>query len=316
MSSSMRALLTWECPIALLEPLERMGVAVERMPRQESEPDLVHAMADKHALLCHPFAPITRAAIDAAPDLRVISTVAVGYNNIDLAACKARGIVVGHTPGVVVEATADVTFGLIIGSMRRLFSGDRYVRAGKWTDGMDALGSDLAGKTLGILGMGAIGMSVARRARASNMKIAYTNRKPRSDAGDAQFCTFDELLAIADCLVILAPLSPETTKIIDAAALAKLRPGAYLVNAARGGLVDTQALYDALKSGRLAGAAVDVLDPEPIGADHPLLTLPTFSISPHVGTASIETRMAMARMCVGNAAAGLRGEPLLAAVPL
>ena len=316
MSDSSRALITWDCPPQLLEPLEALGVTVERAPRQDLEAEMLHAIADKVALLCHPFAPVTQAVIDAAPLLRVVSTVAVGYDNIDLAALRQRGIPLGHTPGVVVEATADVTFGLILGVMRRMFSGDRFVRAGKWTGGMDVLGTDLAGKTLGILGMGAIGMSVARRARASNMKIAYFNRNRRDDAPDATYCTLDELLATADCLCILAPLSPQTHRIVDAAAIAKMKRGAYLVNAARGGLVDTQALYDALESGRLAGAAVDVLDPEPIDADHPLLTLPTFSITPHIGTGSIETRMAMARMCVANAVAGLRGEPLLAAVVL
>lgn len=311
-----RALITWDCPPPLLEPLEALGVTVEHTSRQDSETEMRAALGDKVALLCHPFSPVTRAMIDAAPHLRVVSTVAVGYNNIDLGALRDRGIPLGHTPGVVVEATADITFGLILGVMRRMFSGDRYVRDGKWMGGMDALGNDLAGKTLGIFGMGAIGMSVARRARASNMKIAYSNRNRRDDAPDATYCSFDELLATADCLCILAPLSPETHHIINAAALAKMKPGAYLVNAARGGLVDTQALHDALASGRLAGAAVDVLDPEPIGADHPLLTLPTFSITPHIGTGSVETRMAMARMCIANAVAGLRGEPLLAAVAL
>ncbi|GAC1443198.1 MAG: D-glycerate dehydrogenase [Vulcanimicrobiaceae bacterium] len=316
MSELQRALITWDCPAAVLDPLRAIGVAVEQVSFQGDEGEMCRAIADKAALLCHPFAPVTRAVIDAAPNLRVVSTVAVGYNNIDLAALRDRAIPLGHTPGVVVAATADITFGLIIGIMRRMFSGDRYVRAGRWTTAMDALGNDLAGKTLGILGMGAIGMAVARRARASDMRVAYHNRTPRADASEATYCTFDELLATADCLCILAPLSPQTQRIVDAGALAKLRPGAFLVNAARGGLVDTDALYDALASGRLAGAAVDVLDPEPIGADHPLLTLPTFAITPHIGTASHETRGAMARLCVANAVAGLRGEPLVARVAL
>ncbi len=316
MPDHLRALITWDCPPSLLNPLREIGVTVEHTPRQDLEADLLRKIADKAALLCHPFSPISRAVIEAAPHLRVVSTVAVGYNNIDLAVLRERGIPLGHTPGVVVEATADITYGLILAVMRRMISGDRYVRAGSWLGGMDALGNDLAGKTLGIFGMGAIGMSVARRARASNMQIAYTNRNPRSDAGDARFCTFDELLATADCLCILAPLSPQTHRIVDAAALAKMKRGAYLVNAARGGLVDTQALYDALASGHLAGAAVDVLDPEPIGADHPLLGLPTFSITPHIGTGSIETRTSMQRLCIANAVAGLLGEPLLSGVPL
>jgi len=316
MLQSLRALITWDCSPALLEPLRALDVAVEHIPHQDDEAELCRAIADKHALLCHPFARVTRAVIDAAPQLRVVSTVAVGYDNIDLAPLRERNIPLGHTPGVVVESTADVTYGLILGVMRRLFSGDRYVRANAWPGGMDALGNDLAGKLLGIVGMGAIGMSVARRARASGMRIAYTNRNPRADAGDAAFLPLGELLANADCLCVLAPLSVETYRLVDAAALAKMKRGAYLVNAARGAIVDTGALYDALASGHLAGAAVDVLDPEPIGADHPLLSLPTFTITPHVGTGTVETRRAMASLCVANAAAGLRGEPLVAQVAL
>lgn len=292
-----------------------MDVEIERLERQESVPDMIAAIAGKHALLCHPFAPLRREILDAGGDLRVVSTVAVGYDNIDIAALRERGIAIGHTPGVVVESTADVTYALILGIMRRIFIGDRYVRAGSWLGGMDALGNDLAGKTLGIVGMGAIGMAVARRARASGMRIAYANRRPRTDAGDAKFLSFDELLAAADCVCVLAPFSRETAKMFDATAFAKMKSGAYFVNAARGGIVDTQALHDTLASGHLAAAGVDVLDPEPIGADHALLALPNFFITPHIGTATYETRGAMAARCVANAVAGLRGEPLLSPVP-
>lgn len=274
------------------------------------------AMSDVHALLCHPFAPITRAVIMSAPALRVVSTVAVGYDNIDLGALRERRIPLGHTPGVVVESTADLTYALILGIMRRMFAGDRYVRSGAWPAGSDALGNDLAGKTLGIVGMGAIGMALARRARASGMRVVYANRRPRSDAPEATYATFDELLRTADCVTVLAPFSPETAKMFDARAFAAMKAGAYFVNAARGGIVGTQALHDALASGHLAAAAVDVLDPEPIGADHPLLRLTNFFITPHIGTATHETRGAMAALCIANAVAGLRGEPLLTPVNL
>ena len=240
----------------------------------------------------------------------------MGYDNIDVAAFVRRGIAVGHTPGVVVESTADLTYGLILAVMRRVLAGDRFVRAGGWTRGLDAFGNDLYGKRLGILGMGAIGTAVARRALASGMEIAYTNRSPKADLPfAATFVTREELFATADCLCVLAPLTNETRGIVDAKALTSMKRGAYLVNAARGGLVDTAALYDALASSHLTAAAVDVLDPEPIGADHPLLTLPNFFITPHVGTATVETRGAMAALCVANAVAGLRGEPLPAPVP-
>ncbi len=292
-----------------------MDVEIVRLDRQEAQDEMRAAIADKHALLCHPFAPVTRAVLDAAPDLRVVSTVAVGYDNIDLVALRARGIPLGHTPSVVVESTADLTYALILGSMRRVFAGDRYVRAGSWVHGLDALGNDLAGKTLGIVGLGAIGMAVARRARASGMRVTYANRRPREDAGEATFATFETLLREADCICVLVPLTAQTTKMFDARAFATMKRGAYFVNAARGGIVDTDALYDALASGQLAAAAVDVLEPEPIGAGHPLLTLPNFFITPHIGTATYETRGAMAALCVANAVAGLRGEPLITPVP-
>lgn len=314
MAQALHALITFDCPPEVLEPLRALGVHIERSPPQDSEAQMCRAIANKHALLCHPFAPVTRAVIAAAPYLRVVSTAAVGYDNIDLAELRERGIALGHTPGLVVEATADVAYALILGVMRRMFSGDRYARAGGWLASPDALGHDLAGKVLGILGMGAIGMAVARRARASGMSIAYANRRPRSDAPEASYLSLDALLAAADCLCILAPLSPQTYRLVDAAALAKMKPGAYLVNAARGAIVDTHALYDALASGRLAGAAVDVIDPEPIGPGHPLLSLATFSLTPHIGTSTVETRLAMTRLCVANAAAALRGEPMPAAV--
>jgi glyoxylate reductase len=316
---AMRALLTWPCPPSILAPLAAMGVSIESLaPGAETSAGMQAAIVGKDALLCHPFVPVDAAVVEAGHErLRVISTYAVGYDNIDLGACRKYGIPVGHTPGVVVEATADIAYALILSVMREIIAGDRYVRAGKWMGGLAPLGRDLFGKTLGILGMGAIGKAVARRALASGMRIAYTNRRPAAGAPtEVEFVSFDALLERSDCLVILAPLSAQTRGIIGAAALAKLKPGAFLVNAARGPLVDSQALYDALAGGRLAGAAVDVVDPEPLPADHPLLTLPNFFVTPHIGTATVETRHAMATLSVANAVAGLRGEPLPAAVPL
>ncbi|MDQ2857677.1 MAG: D-glycerate dehydrogenase [Candidatus Eremiobacteraeota bacterium] len=316
MTGTFRALLDWDCPPELLEPLVRMGVSVERAPGEHSEAALCEAISQTHALICAPWTPVTRAVVAAADALRVVSTVAVGYDNLDVAALRERGIRVGHTPGVVVEATADLTYGLILAVMRRIIAGDRYVRSDRWPSGLDALGHDLHGKTLGIIGLGAIGSSVARRALASGMKIAYTNRRPKSDAPpQAAFMALDDLLAKADCVCVLAPLSESTRGMIDAPALAKMKRGSYLVNAARGGLVDETALYGALASGHLAGAAADVMEPEPIGGDHPLLSLPNFFITPHIGTATYETRAAMGQLCIANAVAGLRGEALPAEVP-
>jgi len=317
--SPFRVLLAWPCPEPILAPLTALGVAFERLDPGPQPSDLVRErIKDVDALLCHPGTTVDAAVVAAGSGrLRVVSTVAVGYDNIDVAACRAHGIAVGHTPGVVVESTADLTYGLVLAVMRGIIAGDRFVRAGTWTTRQLPLGHDLARKTLGIFGMGAIGTAVARRAVVSGMRIAYTNRRPAANApAGAVQLAFDELLAQADCLVILAPLGEQTRGIIGREALAKLKTGAYLVNAARGPLVDSDALYDALTSGRLAGAAVDVSDPEPLPADHPLLTLPNFFITPHIGTSTIETRSAMAALMVANAVAGLRGEPLPAAVPI
>jgi glyoxylate reductase len=313
----MRALITWPCPADILAPLTDMGVILDPLARgADNEAGMCAAVAGKDALLCHPWVPVNATVLDAGKQLRIVSTYAVGYDNIDVAACKARGILLGHTPGVVVEPTADVTYALILSVMRQIIAGDQYVRTGAWLKGIAPHGVDLWGRTLGIIGMGAIGSAVARRAMASGMKIAYTNRRPKPDApAGAEFLALDDLLARADCIVVLAPLNAETRGMIGPAEFAKMKPGAFFVNAARGALVNTQALYDALASGHLRGAAVDVLEPEPIGADHPLLTLPNFFITPHIGTATDDTRRSMAMLMVANAVAGLRGDPLPAAVP-
>jgi glyoxylate reductase len=316
--SQFKVLLTWPCPEPILAPLADLGVAFDRKALVgPTSATMQAAIVGVDALLCHPGIPVDATVIAAADRLRVVSTVAVGYDNIDVAACRARGIAVGHTPGVVVESTADLTFGLLLTVMRGIIAGDRFVRGGGWETANLPLGHDLLGKTLGVLGMGAIGTAVAKRAAVSGMRIAYHNRRPAPNApADAAYLTFDELLAQADALVVLAPLSEHTRGIIGGAALAKMKPGAYLVNAARGPLVDATALYDALAAGRLGGAAVDVSDPEPMSADHPLLTLPNFFITPHIGTSTVETRTTMAKLMVANAVAGLRGEPLPAAVPV
>jgi glyoxylate reductase len=200
--------------------------------------------------------------------------------------------------------------------MRGIISGDRFVRTGRWLSGQAPLGHDLQAKTLGIVGMGAIGTAVARRASASGMTIVYTNRRPAAATPvPAQFLALTDLLARADCVVILAPLTAATHGMMNAEAFAQMKRGAYFINAARGPLVDSGALYEALVSGQLGGAAVDVVDPEPLPSEHPLLALPNFFITPHIGTATYETRKAMVRLMVANAVAGVRGEPLPAAVP-
>ncbi len=252
----------------------------------------------------------------AGPGLRVVSNYAVGYDNIDVAAFTARGVAVGNTPGVLTETTADLAFALLAAAARRVAEGDRHVRAGRWrTWGpMLLMGPDLHGATLGIVGFGRIGQAVARRAAGFGMTILYWSRTrlPPSEeaAHGVTWATFDDLLARSDFVSIHASLSPATHHLIDAAALARMKPGAILVNTARGPIVDQAALADALRAGTIAGAALDVTDPEPIAMDDPLLALDNCLIVPHIGSASPATRGRMAAMAAANLLAGVRGEPL------
>jgi lactate dehydrogenase-like 2-hydroxyacid dehydrogenase len=258
--------------------------------------------------------------LDAAPGLVVVSNMAVGVDNIDVAACTARGIPVGHTPGVLTETTADTAFALMMMAARRLVEGVDYVRAGKWGpwEADLLLGSDVHNTTLGIVGLGRIGAAVARRARGFGMRILYHNRRPDPAAEaelGAEYRTLDALLAEADHVVILVPLSDATRHLIGRREFAIMQPTATLVNAARGPIVDPMALYEALRDGAIAAAGLDVTDPEPIPLDDPLLTLPNCIVVPHLGSASRRTREAMAGLATDNLIAGLIGHPMRAVNP-
>jgi glyoxylate reductase len=248
--------------------------------------------------------------------LRVVSNFAVGYDNIDLAACARRGIAVGNTPGVLTETTADLAWALILAAARRVAEADRYVRAGEWrTWGpMLFLGSDVHGSTLGIVGLGRIGQAVARRAAGFGMTILYHGRSRVDEAMeaalDARFVELDELLEQSDIVSLHVALAPETRGLIDAAALARMKPTAVLVNTARGPVVDPVALAAALRGGTIAAAALDVTDPEPISPDDPLLQLPNCLVVPHIASATRATRGRMAAMAAANLIAGVRGESL------
>ena len=281
------------------------------MPRDR----LLAAVADADGLYCMLTDAIDVELLEAAPQLRAISTMAVGVDNIDVAACTTRGIPVGHTPDVLTETTADLAFALMLAAARRIGEGIDFVRAGKWGpwDPELLLGEEVHGSAIGIVGMGRIGSAVARRARGFGMRVLYHNRSPVGDT-DAEYRSFDDLLADADHVVVLTPLSEETHHLIDAAALARMKPTATLVNAARGPIVDPAALYEALRDGVIAAAALDVTDPEPIPADDPLLTLPTCIVIPHLGSASRRTRVAMADLAGENLAAALRGKRMQACV--
>jgi glyoxylate reductase len=274
---------------------------------------LLKWLADAEGLFCSGDVQVDDELLSCAPKLRVIVKSAVGYDNIDIEACTRRGIPVGYTPGVLVEATADLTFGLLLTVARRLHEGWDRVRAGKWENNTEIpFGIDLYGKKLGIVGMGQIGAAVAKRAQASGMIVLYTNRRRRRDEEKIQatYVKLDKLLEESDFVVVLTPLTKETRGMFGAEQFSKMKRTAYFINAARGAIVDTDSLVQALKDGQIAYAALDVTDPEPLPPDHPLLTLPNVFITPHMGSATIETRNRMALLAVDNLLAGLEGKRL------
>ena len=265
--------------------------------------------------------PIDEAVIEAArPTLKVISQMAVGYDNVDVQTARVRGIPVGHTPDVLTDATADLTFALLLASARRIVEGMDYIRDGNWiTWGPKILlGADVTGATLGIIGLGRIGRAVAERAKAFKMNLlTYSPRATFSDALEvgAMPVSLDALLTESDFVSIHAPLSDATRHMIDAEALAKMKPTAVLINTSRGPVVDQKALVDALKNGTIRAAALDVTDPEPMAADDPLLQLPNCIVAPHIGSATVQTRDKMAQIAAKNLLAGLKGDPLPHPVP-
>lgn len=267
-------------------------------------------------LLCTLNDRIDGALMDAAgAGLKIISQMAVGYDNIDVAAAAQRGIPVGNTPGVLTDATADLAFALLLAHTRRIVEGVEYIRAGRWRtwEPMALLGGDLSGATLGIIGLGRIGRAVARRASGFDMRlIAYSPTCPPEDAAalSVTLVGWEMLLRESDYVSVHVPLNAQTRHLINREALALMKPTAVLINTARGGVVDQRALYDALVGGVIGGAALDVTDPEPMPPDDPLLRLSNVTIVPHIGSASQRTRDKMARMAADNLLAGVRGEPL------
>lgn len=250
-----------------------------------------------------------------APRLRVVSNYAVGVDNIDLEACTRRGIPVGHTPGVLTEAVADLTWGLILMVVRGLPGAMQDAREGRWGtwDPTQWLGSELYGKTLGVVGFGQIGQAVARRARGFGMRVLYTSRTPKPQAEkalQARLVPLETLLEQSDVVSLHVPLTPETRGMIDETALRRMKPSAYLINVARGQVVNTDALIRALREGWIAGAGLDVTDPEPLPPEHPLYHLPNCVITPHIGSATRETRKAMAHLASENLVLGVEGRRL------
>ncbi len=258
---------------------------------------------------------IDAALMDANPQLKVISNYAVGFDNIDIPAATERGIPIGNTPGVLTDTTADFAFTLLMAAARRVVEGVDYVRAGNWkTWGPKLLlGQDVNHATLGIVGFGRIGQGMARRASGFDMRVLYYDVYRREDLEKSMGVTYvdmETLLAESDFVTIHTDLNPETRHMFNAEAFAKMKPTAIIVNTARGPIIDPQALYDALKNGKICAAGLDVTEPEPIPMDSPLLTLPNCIIVPHIASASVVTRGKMAEMAARNLLAGLRGERL------
>ena len=255
--------------------------------------------------------PIDARVIEAAPGLQVISNCAVGVDNVNVQAATRRKIPVGNTPDVLTDATADMAFALLLAAARRIVEGVQYVRAGKWqTWNLQLfLGADLAGATLGIVGFGRIGRAVARRGQGFGLKAHYCD--PCAEpAFEAVPVDLDTLLRESDFVSLHVPLTPATHHMINAGSLAKMKPGAILINTARGPIVDHQALYEALQSGRLGAAALDVTEPEPLPPDSPLLKLANCIVLPHLGSASQWTREQMALLAARNLLAGVQGKRL------
>ena len=282
---------------------------------------LIEKIKDMDGLICFPYDIIDSEVIDSAKNLQVISTYSVGYDHIDLAAAKKRGIKVGYTPNVLTNATADLTIGLMLDLMRRITEGDRLIRAGKWDQifgAHDYVGVDLEGKTLGIFGMGRIGQVVAKRAKAFGLNIVYNSRtrlpKSQEQKLEIKFASFQSLIKNCDVLSIHAPYKKQTHHVIDLNILKKMKKTAIIINTARGKLINEKDLVKALKSKTIAGAALDVFEKEPIGKSHGLTKFQNVVLAPHIGSSSAETRAKMAQITIQNLILGLQGKKMVYSV--
>ncbi|MBM6619181.1 2-hydroxyacid dehydrogenase [Bacillus suaedaesalsae] len=256
---------------------------------------------------------INKEMMEEAQNLKVISNLAVGYNNIDIQAASEKGIMVTNTPGVLNEATADLTFSLLMATARRIPEASDFVRNGEWKSWSPMLltGQDVFGATIGIIGMGRIGEAVARRAKGFNMNILYHNRSRKEQAEKelgATYVSLEELLAKSDFVVLLAPFTEETKNLIAKKELEQMKETSILINVARGGMVNESDLYDALVQKKIWAAGLDVFEQEPVPLDHPLLTLPNVVVLPHIGSASIKTRITMSEVAASNMLQALNGQ--------
>ncbi|HEU4327774.1 MAG TPA: D-glycerate dehydrogenase [Roseiflexaceae bacterium] len=308
-----RVYVTRHIPQAALDLLAQ-HVSLSVWPGEQPPP---RAVVQKEAVTCDGLLTmvtdrVDAALLEAAPRLLVVSNYGVGYDNIDLAAATEQGVLVTNTPDVLTEATADLAFALILATARRLGEAEQYVKAGRWRFwGPELLlGRELSGATLGLVGLGRIGAAVARRAQGFGMHVLYHTPRPKPEAetGGLRHAPLEQLLAESDIVSLHCPLNDDTYHLIDRDALALLKPDALLVNTARGSVVDTRALVEALRQRPQMVAALDVTDPEPMPADHELLALPNALVVPHIGSATVQARTRMGTLAAQNLLAALRGE--------
>jgi glyoxylate reductase len=307
-----RIVVTGQIPKAGIALLRKEGEVVVAPSSARSEDELIELLRDADAAVTMLSDPVTSRVLRACPRLRIVANYAVGTNNIDIPAAARRGVLVTNTPGVLTDATADLTLALILAVTRRVVEGDRFVRSGRfegWEPGL-MLGISLQGKRLGIIGMGRIGQAVATRAIAFGMEVVYHTRgfeQASSLELGAARVPFEELIATSHVVTIHTPLTAETRGMIGREALSLMRRGSFLVNTSRGAVVDEEALADALESGHLRGAALDVFEKEP-AVNHRLLRLPNVVLAPHIGSATDETRGEMAKKVARDVVLALRGE--------
>ncbi|MFJ7737218.1 2-hydroxyacid dehydrogenase [Lysinibacillus sp. NPDC097287] len=292
--------ITRKFPAQFVEPLEEF-YDIEQWPEEElvmPREKLLEAVARCEVLWVTLEDLVDEELLSHAPNLKLVTNLAVGFNNIDIQALRKYGVKATNTPGVLTNSTADLVFGLLLATARRIPESERYLREGKWKSWypMQLVGKDVSGTTIGIIGMGRIGQAVARRAKGFDMKVLYHNRRRRHEAEEMygfKYASLEELLQQSDFVVIMTPYNKDTVGLIGAKELAMMKDDAVLINASRGGIIDEAALYETLKSGKLWAVGLDVFEYEPIAMDHPLLTLPNVVALPHIGSASIQARTAM-----------------------
>ncbi len=276
---------------------------------------LASKIKEVEGLICFPYDVIDKELIDKAKNLKVISTYSVGFDHIDVEHAKIRKIRVGYTPEVLTDATADLAFSLMLDIMRRVSEGDRIIRNGDWRQiygAYDYVGTDLQKKTLGIFGLGRIGTAIAKRAKAFDMKLIYHNRKPVSKSKERElgikFVSFNQLISQSDVISIHVPHTKQTDLLFDKKVFSKMKKTSFLINTARGKIINESDLVSALKKKEIAGAGLDVFASEPIGKRHPLTKIQNVTLGPHIGSSTMETRAKMAEITVNNLHLGIRGK--------